>query len=511
MACSAFLTTPLRLHIPAPTGATQCHTSIKPLGSTAFFGRSRIQTHLYYPCPERQCFSICQKLQMALNDVPHKSLTVLVIGSGGREHALVHSLSKSPYLSKLIAAPGNIGMEPLCERVPSVSADDVDAIVNLAVESSVSLVIVGPEIPLVRGVVDKLREKKIPVFGPTAKAAQLEGSKVFSKCFLQRHYIPTSEFAAFMDVEPSRLFVRELGTPVVIKAGGLAAGKGVIIAQTEKEAFDTIDDMLVHKKFGEAGEELVIEEFLKGEELSFFAIIDGDTALPLASAQDHKAAFDGDKGPNTGGMGAYSPAPLCDAEMQERIMEEVVLPTMQGMKTEGNEFCGVLYCGLMVDKATGNYKVLEFNVRFGDPECQVLCARLKTDLLETLFRAATGRLGDDGFDLEWDNDPALVVVLASEGYPGSYKKGSIIRNIEKANEMEGVTVYHAGTAQSSEGEVIADGGRVLGVTAKAGSLSEAKRKAYEAVRVIDWPQGFYRTDIGWRAMDREGAKVTARP
>lgn len=446
---------------------------------------------------------------MVFPDVPEKSLTVLIIGSGGREHALVHSISTSPYLSKLIAAPGNVGMESVCECVPSIAADDINAIVALAKERSVSLVIVGPEIPLVRGVVDKLRKEKVPVFGPTADAALLEGSKIFSKCFLERHRIPTSTFAAFGDVEPSRRFIRELGTPVVIKADGLAAGKGVVIAKTEKEAFQIVDDMLVNNTFGEAGEEIVIEEFLQGEELSFFAIIDGDTALPLASAQDHKAVFDGDKGPNTGGMGAYSPAPLCDANLQARIMEEVILPTMRNMKREGNEFCGVLYCGLMVDRDTGDFKVLEFNVRFGDPECQVLCARLKSDLLETLYRAATGHLGKDDFNLEWDDSPALVVVMATEGYPGEYEKGSVIRGIEKADALEGVMVYHAGTARSKDGDIVANGGRVLGVTAKASSIEAAQRKAYEAVEAIDWPQGFYRKDIGWRAIDREDARTKA--
>lgn len=439
---------------------------------------------------------------MVLEDVSEKSLTVLVVGSGGREHALVHSLSTSPYLSKMLAVPGNVGMEPFCECISSIAVDDINAIVSLAKERSVSFVVIGPEVPLVRGIVDKLREQKIAVFGPTADAALLEGSKIFSKCFLERHRIPTSMFAAFGDVEPSRRFIRELGTPVVIKADGLAAGKGVVIARTEKEAFQVVDDMLVNKAFGEAGEEIVIEEFLRGEELSFFALVDGDTALPLASAQDHKAAFDGDQGPNTGGMGAYSPSPLCDAKLQTRIMDEVVIPTMENMKKEGNEFSGVLYCGLMVNTETGDFNVLEFNVRFGDPECQVLCARLKSDLLETLYRAATRRLGKDGFKLEWDNDPALVVVMATEGYPGQYEKGSVIHGIEKAGALEGVSVYHAGTSRSQDGNIIANGGRVLGVTAKANSIESAQRKAYDAIKVIDWPQGFYRKDIGWRAVER---------
>lgn len=440
---------------------------------------------------------------MVLSDVKQNSLTVLVVGSGGREHALVNSISKSPYLSKLLAAPGNAGIASVCECVPSVSAEDIDAIVQLAKSREVSLVVVGPEAALVGGVVDRLTEAGILAFGPTAAAAELEGSKVFSKCFLERHKIPTAEFAAFADVEPAQFYARELGEPLVIKAGGLAAGKGVILTESLDEALSTIEDMLQHDRFGPAGREVVIERRLEGEELSFFAVVDGDTALPLASAQDHKAAFDGDTGPNTGGMGAYSPAPLCDDAMVDAIMSRVIRPTITGMREDGVPFAGLLYCGLMVNPETRDFSVLEFNVRFGDPECQVLCARLKSDLLELLYRAASRRLAEDGFALEWNSDPALVVVMATNGYPGSYEKGSVIRRVDDANKIDGVTVYHAGTARSDSGDLIANGGRVLGVTAIASSIEEAQRKAYSGVDSIDWSQGFCRRDIGWRAISRD--------
>lgn len=445
---------------------------------------------------------------MALSDVPPSSLTVLVVGAGGREHALVQAISLSPYLGTLLAAPGNVGMTSLCECIP-VSAEDVDALVALSVERSVSLVVVGPEVPLVNGLVDRLAEHGIPAFGPTAKAAQLEGSKVYSKWFLQRHEIPTADFAAFQDVEPAKLYVRDVGAPIVVKAGGLAAGKGVILAKTVQEALEAIDDILVHKQFGSAGNEVVIEQMLTGEEVSFFAIVDGENALPLASAQDHKAAFDGDSGPNTGGMGAYSPAPICDDALKKRIMDTVVNPTIKGMKEEGAEFRGVLYCGMMVDNKTGAMNVLEFNVRFGDPECQVLCQRLKTDMLELLYRAAKGDLGKDDFSLEWDERSSMIVVVATNGYPGSYEKGSVIRNIDAVDAMEGVNVYHAGTAKSDGGEIVADGGRVLGVTAMGDSILQAQKAAYRAVDAIDWPEGFCRRDIGWRAIAREEASAEA--
>lgn len=442
-------------------------------------------------------------IRMELSGVEHSSLKVLVIGSGGREHALVESFSRSSYLSELLVAPGNAGISAMCECVPEVSADDVEGIVKLAISRDVSFVIVGPEAPLVRGVVDRLKEAGILAFGPTAAAAELEGSKVFTKCFLERHEIPTAEFAAFADLEFAQAYTRELGMPLVIKASGLAAGKGVVLSDTLDNALSTVEDMLQLKSFGRAGEEVIIERRLYGEELSFFAIIDGDTAIPLASAQDHKKAHDGDEGLNTGGMGAYSPSPLCDDAMVEAIMTRVVRPTMKGMREEENPFAGILYCGLMVDPETRDFSVLEFNVRFGDPECQVLCARLKSDMLELLYRAANGQLGDKDFSLEWDPRPALTVVMATTGYPEFYEKGSVIRGIDNANAIDGVTVYHAGTAVNDDGDIIANGGRVLGVTAIASSIREAQHKAYKAVDVIDWPQGFCRRDIGRRAVVRD--------
>lgn len=470
---------------------------IAPKSRCAYFKLNNVRVANAYPA-QKPTF-----IKMALADVALNSLTVLVVGSGGREHALVNSLLKSPYLAKLMAAPGNIGMSGECECIPSVQADNVDAIVDLAVSRKVSLVIVGPEAPLVLGLVDRLLEKNILAFGPTAEAAELEGSKIFSKCFLERHNIPSAAFAAFCDVEPAKLYVQEMGAPIVVKASGLAAGKGVILAKTVDEAYEAIDNILTKEQFGEAGSEVVIEQLLTGEEVSFFAIVDGDTALPLASAQDHKPAYDGDEGPNTGGMGAYSPAPICTKEMEEDIMNFVVTPTIAGMKKEGYPFRGILYCGMMVDKEKGDLNVLEFNVRFGDPECQVLCDRLRTDMLELLYRAANGTLGKDNFSLEWSSDSALLVVMATNGYPGKYEKGSVIRDIEAANKLDGVTVYHAGTELSESGEVVANGGRVLGVTAMGSSIRDAQKNAYEAVDTIDWPEGFCRRDIGWRAIAHE--------
>lgn len=446
-------------------------------------------------------------LQMSLPGVASNSLNVLVIGSGGREHSLVHSISKSLYLNKLFAAPGNVGMEGICTCIPSVAADDVDGIVALAGELSASFVVVGPEVPLVLGLVDRLQEKGIPAFGPSKAAAILEGSKVFTKDFLKRHNIPTAWYSSFSDANAAKSFIRERGAPIVVKADGLAAGKGVILAGTVAEAEAAIDSILVDGQFGSAGRQVVVEEFLVGEEVSFFALLDGKTAVPLASAQDHKAAYDGDTGPNTGGMGAYSPAPICDDTLKEQIMSTVVLPTMEGMKAEGREFRGVLYCGMIVDSKTKEAKVLEFNVRFGDPECQVLCKRMKSDMLEVLYRTASGTLEQDDFQLEWDPLSAVIVVLATTGYPGSYKKGSVIRNISDADAIHGVTVYHAGTAKSKDGEFVAAGGRVLGVTATAKDIRDAQRVAYEGIDVIDWPEGFCRRDIGWRAVTREQEQV----
>lgn len=444
---------------------------------------------------------------MKLPGVAEKSLNVLVVGSGGREHAIVDAISSSPYLSNLLAAPGSVGMESLCTCIPSVAADDIDAIVDLAKQHSISLVVVGPEVPLVLGLVDRLQEQGILAFGPTMEAAVLEGSKVFTKAFLERHNIPTAWYASFADPAAAKSFIRNKGVPIVVKADGLAAGKGVILAKTLAEAEEAVDRILVDGEFGSAGIQVVVEEFLFGEEVSFFALLDGETALPLVSAQDHKAAYDGDTGPNTGGMGAYSPAPVCDDTLKEQIMNRVVLPTMRGMKEESREFRGILYCGMMVNPDTKEAKVLEFNVRFGDPECQVLCKRMKTDMLELLYRTAKGTLARDGFKLEWDPLSAVVVVLATQGYPGKYEKGSVIRKLDDADRIDGVTVYHAGTAKEENGEFVSAGGRVLGVTATGRSIGDAQRVAYQGVDAIDWPEGFCRRDIGWRAVAREKQRV----
>lgn len=439
---------------------------------------------------------------MALPGVAPRSMRVLVVGSGGREHALVDAIAKSEYVEELVAAPGNVGMEALCRCEP-VDAEDVEGVVRFAKKERFDFVVVGPEVALVRGIVDRLGEEGVVAFGPREKAAVLEGSKVFTKDFLKRHHIPTAWYSRFDDPVEAKEFIREKGAPIVVKADGLAAGKGVILAKSIAEAEAAVDAILVDRQFGDAGREIVVEEFLEGEECSFFALLDGTTALPLVSAQDHKAAYDGDKGPNTGGMGAYSPAPICDKKMQSQIMETVVMPTMRGMAAEGRDFRGILYCGIMVDKTTGQPKVLEYNVRFGDPECQVLCKRLRTDMLELLYRTAQGTLADDGFVLEWDPLSAVIVVLATEGYPGAYKKGSVIQGIEAANSIDGVTVFHAGTARSESGEVVAAGGRVLGVTASGSTILEAQTRAYKGVDAIDWPESFCRRDIGWRAVARE--------
>lgn len=439
---------------------------------------------------------------MNLPDVAPNSVRVLVVGSGGREHALSVSLSASPYVQQVICTPGNAGISDDCRA--KVGAEDIEGIVQLVQDKHISFVVIGPEVPLVDGLADRLNERGVLTFGPTSEAALLEGSKVFAKKFMEDCGIPTAEFGSFDDPMEAKKYIARTGAPVVVKADGLAAGKGVTVARTIEEANAAVDDILVHGKFGPLPTaKVLIEEFLDGEEVSFFAVLDGNTALPLASAQDHKAAFDGDTGPNTGGMGAYSPAPICDALLQSRIMEQVVTPTMQGMKRISRDFRGVLFCGLMVDPKTQNIKVLEYNVRFGDPECQVLCTRMKSDMFELLYRTAKGTLGDEQFALEWHPFSAIVVVLAAKGYPGSYRKGTIIGGVDAVNDMEGVTVFHAGTARADSGHLVASGGRVLGVTATAGSIQGAKERAYEAISRIEWPDGFCRSDIGWRALARE--------
>jgi phosphoribosylamine--glycine ligase len=424
-------------------------------------------------------------------------MKVLVVGAGGREHALCWAIAASPLTEQLYCAPGNAGIAGEAECV-DIGAEDVDALVAFAIDSGIEFVVVGPEAPLVAGLADRLGEAGIKVFGPSAKAAMMEGSKGFMKDFCTRHDIPTAAYGRFSEAGPAKAFIAEHGAPIVVKADGLAAGKGVIIAGTMDEANQAVDDMLEGGAFGAAGAEVVIEEFLDGEEASFFALCDGETALALASAQDHKRVGDGDTGPNTGGMGAYSPAPVVTEEMAESVMATIINPTIAGMKAEGAPYVGVLYAGLMI--ADGKAKLLEYNVRFGDPECQALMMRLKSDLLPALLAAADGVLSS--FDLRWYDEVALTVVMAANGYPGAYDKGSEIKGLDAADAMEDVTVFHAGTTRADDGRVLATGGRVLGVTALGATVEEARRRAYAAVDAIDWPGGFCRRDIGWRAIGR---------
>lgn len=423
-------------------------------------------------------------------------MNVLVIGSGGREHALCWKLAASPVLSSLICAPGNGGIADEAECV-ALDIGDHQAVIGFCRERGIDLVVVGPEAPLVAGIVDDLEAAGIKTFGPSKAASQLEASKGFTKDLCARHSIPTGAYQRFTDAAAAKAYVAEMGAPIVVKADGLAAGKGVTVAMTEAEANEAIDDAF-GGRFGDAGLEVVVEEYLEGEEASFFVITDGETVLPLATAQDHKPVGDGDTGPNTGGMGAYSPAPVMTEEMCRRAMDEIITPTVRGMAADGMPFRGVLYAGLMI--TADGPKLIEYNIRFGDPECQVLMARMKSDLLLALVACTDGVLKN--VDLRWRDDPAMVVVMAAKGYPGDAEKGSEIRGLADAWAVDGVTVFHAGTKRDGD-RVLANGGRVLGVTASGGSVTEAQQRAYAAVDRIDWPEGFCRRDIGWRAVERE--------
>ncbi len=425
-------------------------------------------------------------------------MRVLVVGGGGREHALCWALGASPFCDALYCAPGNPGIAKVATCL-AVGAEDIAGLVSTAQKEKIDFVVVGPEAPLVAGLVDALATVGIKAFGPTAKAARLEGSKAFMKDFFARHKVPTAAYGRFTDAAKAKAFITSKGAPIVVKADGLAAGKGVILCQSVAEGHAAIDTIMTDRAFGAAGNEVVVEEFLPGEEASFFAIVDGTTALPLAAAQDHKAVGDGDTGPNTGGMGAYSPAPIIDAAMQERIMAEIIMPTVRGMAAEGCPFKGVLFAGLMIDK--NGPKTLEFNVRFGDPECEVLMTRLKSDLLPALVAAVDGQLKN--FDLRWHDDTALTVIMAANGYPGTPQKGTVIKGLDAAAKIEGVTVFHAGTKAGDNGAIIANGGRVLAVTATGKTVGEAQARAYKGVDAIKWPGGFCRRDIGWRAIARE--------
>ncbi len=425
-------------------------------------------------------------------------MNVLIIGSGGREHALAWKVAQDERVEKVFVAPGNAGtaIEAKCENV-AIDVLDLDALVAFA-RDNVSLTIVGPEAPLVAGVVDRFREHGLACFGPTAGAAQLEGSKAFTKDFLARHQIPTAEYQNFTEIEPALAYLREKGAPIVIKADGLAAGKGVIVAMTLDEAEAAVRDMLAGNAFGEAGSRVVIEEFLDGEEASFIVMVDGEHVLPMATSQDHKRVGDGDTGPNTGGMGAYSPAPVVTDSVHQRVMEQVIWPTVRGMAAEGNVYTGFLYAGLMID-AEGNPKVIEFNCRFGDPETQPIMLRLQSSLVELVEAANAGTL--DRVDAQWDPRCSLGVVLAAGGYPADYAKGDVISGLDKAISDSG-KVFHAGTALK-DGQVTTSGGRVLCATALGETVSAAQQGAYELARQISWSGCFYRSDIGYRAIARE--------
>lgn len=427
-------------------------------------------------------------------------MKVLMIGGGGREHALAWKLAQSAQVEQVFVAPGNAGTATEAKLANvAIDATDLDGLVAFARNEQISLTVVGPEAPLVAGVVDRFQAAGLAIFGPSQAAAQLEGSKSFTKDFLARHNIPSADYQTFTEVDPALAYLHKMGAPIVIKADGLAAGKGVIVALSEVEAEAAIRDMLEANAFGDAGARVVIEEFLEGEEASFIVMVDGENVVPMATSQDHKRAYDGDTGPNTGGMGAYSPAPVVTPEVDARIMEQVILPTVRGMAAEGNAYTGFLYAGLMID-AAGNPKVIEYNCRFGDPETQPIMLRLTSDLAELCLAGAEGKLA--GRTCEWDARAAVGVVMAAGGYPGSYRKGDVIHGFAEA-EQTGCKVFHAGTAKNAQGEITTAGGRVLCVTALGNSVSEAQQQAYLGVDAIRWDGAEYRRDIAYRAIARE--------
>ena len=422
-------------------------------------------------------------------------MNILLIGSGGREHALAWALANSPLLTKLYVAPGNAGMSELAELV-SLDAADHGGVIDFCQTKGIDFVVVGPEAPLVAGLVDDLTAAGIKAFGPSKAAAQLEGSKSFTKAICDAANIPTAKYGHFKNAADAKAHVETHDAPIVVKADGLAAGKGVVVAMAKDEALEAIDACF-DGSFGDAGAEVVLEEFLEGEEASFFVLSDGKNILPLATAQDHKRAFDGDKGPNTGGMGAYSPAPVMTDALVERTLEEIIRPTVAEMAKRGSPFKGVLFAGLMITDE--GPKLIEYNTRFGDPECQVLMMRLKDDLLTLLMASADGTL--DKVSARWRPETAMTVVLAANGYPGSYEKGTEIRGLDAAASANDVEIFHAGTRREGD-SILANGGRVLNVTALGSTVAEARDKAYDAVTKVDWPEGFCRTDIGWRALNR---------
>ncbi len=429
-------------------------------------------------------------------------MQVLIIGSGGREHALAWKVAQNPQVDTIYVAPGNAGtaLEHKVQNV-TIGITDIPALVAFAQDKAIELTIVGPEAPLVIGVVDAFRAAGLPIFGPTQGAAQLEGSKVFTKDFLARHNIPTAAYANFTEIEPALAYVREKGAPIVVKADGLAAGKGVIVAMTLQEAEDAIQDMLAGNAFGSAGSRVVVEEFLDGEEASFIVMVDGENVLPMATSQDHKRVGDADTGPNTGGMGAYSPAPVVTQDVHDRVMREVIDPTVRGMAAEGNTYTGFLYAGLMID-STGAPKVIEYNCRFGDPETQPIMMRLQSDLVELCQAAIAGKL--DQVESKWDPRASIGVVLAAGGYPGDYAKGEVISGLP-TQESAGQKVFHAGTETQGD-QVVTNGGRVLCATALGNTVLEAQQRAYQLADQIHWNGMFCRRDIGYRAIAREQAK-----
>lgn len=420
-------------------------------------------------------------------------MNILILGSGGREHSLAWAVMQNPKCDRLIVAPGNAGIAQIAECA-ALDIENGGEVVRFADENAIDFVIVGPEAPLAAGVADRLREAGVLVFGPSAAAARLEASKSFTKEICDAANAPTAGYARFTEAEPAKAYIKKQGAPIVVKADGLAAGKGVIVAMDEATALDAIDDMF-GGAFGGAGAEVVVEEFMEGEEASLFVLCDGESILSIGTAQDHKRVGEGDTGLNTGGMGAYSPAPVLSAVIEERAMNEIVRPTMAEMKRRGTPFQGVLYVGLMIKD--GQPRLVEYNVRFGDPECQVLMMRLGAQAMDLMHAAAEGRLAEAR--VNWADDHALTVVMAANGYPGAYQKGSVIKGLDDVSEDSGNMVFHAGTKES-DGQIVSSGGRVLNVTARGQNLQEARDRAYELIDGINWPEGFFRRDIGWRAL-----------
>ena len=424
-----------------------------------------------------------------------KSMNILLLGSGGREHALAWAITRSPLVNQLYVAPGNAGTAYIAQNV-DLPMCDASKIIEFCQRNAIDFVMIGPETPLVAGMHDALTEAGILSIGPSKAAAQLEGSKAFTKRICDSYHIPTAAYGKFTDAAEAKAYITQQGVPIVIKADGLAAGKGVVIARTFEEAYQAVDDMLLHHHFGDASSSIVVETFLEGEEVSFFVLSDGKTAIAFGSAQDHKTAFDGDTGPNTGGMGTYSPAPVFTTKLQEQVMTDIIRPLLLGMEAEGMPYQGVLFAGLMLTRQ--GPILLEINVRFGDPETQVLMARLHSDLVPLLIATATGNL--NRHRIQMDPHAAVCVVMATTGYPGDYVNGSTIYKLDQAAAADNTTIFHAGTVHGAHGEILANGGRVLGVTATGNTIKEAQKNAYSAVDAIEWPEGFCRRDIGWRAI-----------